>query len=343
MSIRTRGKTAVATVTAVALILGGSLTACGSDDGNTTTEQSTGAGDGAWPVTVSMADNGGQSIDQTIPEDPQRVVAIGQNIAELMISFGLRDRVVGVGYLDGADSYYKDDLNALPTISEQVPSTESVMALKPDLIISMSFAMTEENMGTADTWNSRGVPVLLVDNYTVGRDLDSYFGDIRNIGAAFGIGEQTDAYIDREKKTMDEIARRNRGTTERPRVLLVASGGSNKLTYNYYSPSLGLADEMVEAARGEYVKVSDGVSAEMSDEMILKANPDVIVMTQFQKSSSAAEMDKLMSNPRLRKVKAVQDGRVMLLDYSTTVRGTPHLGELTEQLSDFIHADGEWQ
>lgn len=339
MHVRMWWKTVAVAATGV-LVAGGALTACSNGQGAEPEQTVATPGDSTWPVTVNMDDNSGTQIEQTVPEEPHRVVAVGQNIAELMVSFDLQDSLVGVGYLDGADSYYRDEMDRLPVISEQVPSTESVMALKPDLIVSMSFAMTEENMGTPETWNDRGVPVLLVDNYTVGRDLDSYFGDIRNIGAVFGINERTDGYISREQQTLDRITEENRDVAVRPRVLLVASGGSNKLSYNYYSPSLGLVDEMVEAAGGDYVKVSDGVSAEMSDEMILDADPDIIVMTQFQKASSTGERDRLIADPRLRNVRAVKDGRVMLLDYSTAVRGTPYLGELTGQLSEFIHADG---
>lgn len=345
MQITTRTRTGTRTgrtrpvttaLIAALVVVAGTLGAC---SGGTTSGSTAGAGDGngAWPVTVRMDDNAGKKVEQTIPEEPRRVVVIGQNVAELMTYFGVQDRIVGAGYLDGADSYYKDALDTIPVITDQLPSTEAVMALKPDLIVSMSFAMTEEKLGTPETWGARGVPVVLVDNYTTGRDLDAYYGDIRNIGAAFGVSDRAEKYIAEEQQQLDEIRARFRDVSDRPRVLLVASGGTNKMSYTYYSPSLGLADEMVEIAGGEYVKTSDAVSAELSDEIIVKANPDIVIMTQFQKDETTKEKDRFLANPRLQKVDAVRNGRVMLVDYSTTVRGTPHLGELTEQLAAFIH------
>ncbi len=290
-----------------------------------------------------MFDNAGKELTQTLASAPKRVVIVGQNLAELMIAFGLEDRIVGVGYLDGADSYYKDELAKLPHLSDQVPSAEAVLGLNPDVILSMSFAMTDENLGTVSTWNDRGVSVITADNYTIGRDLESYFADIRNLGTAFDVSDKTDAYIATEQKTLEEISAVSQTAKDKPSVLLVASGGANKLTYNYYSPSLGLVDEMVQTAGGTYVEVSKDEYAEMSAETIIKANPDVIVMTQFQKSSAEAEKDKLLGDGRLSGVTAIAEGQVMLLDYATSVRGTPHLGELTRSLAEFLHPELDFQ
>lgn len=318
------------------------LTGC-SGESPTPRTSAVAQADGSWPRELTMFDNAGKQLTQSIVSEPKRVVVVGQNLAELMIAFDVEDRIVGVGYLDGADSYYKDELAQLPYLSDQVPSAESVMALDPDVILAMSFAMTEENLGTVSTWNGRGVSVITADNYTIGRDLDSYFADIRNLGSAFDISDRTDAYIAAEQQTLEGISSVSRAVKDKPRVLLVASGGANKLTYNYYSPSLGLVDEMVEAAGGIYVEVSKDTYAEMSAESIIKADPDAIVMTQFQKSSAEAEMDKLLGDGRLRDVTAIAGGRVMLLDYATSVRGTPHLGELTRGLAKFLNPEFDFQ
>lgn len=315
------------------------LSGCSGPAAEPTTETAAEEVASGWPRDLTMFDNAGEPVTQTLKAEPQRVVVVGQNLAELMVAFDVEDKIVGVGYLDGADSYYEEQLETLPKLSDQVPSVESVMALNPDVILSMSFAMTEENLGTIETWNERGVQVITADNYTIGRDLDTYYDDIRNIGLAFNVTEQTDAYIADEQKTLDAIAKVSEGAETTPQVLLVASGGANKLTYNYYSPSLGLVDEMVEAAGGEYVEVSKETYAEMSAETIIKANPDVIVMTQFQKGSSEEEREALVTDERLAGVTAIAEDRVYLLDYATSVRGTPHLGELTLSLAEQLHPE----
>ncbi|WP_217134941.1 ABC transporter substrate-binding protein [Leucobacter chinensis] len=338
MAARFPSRLTLASATLVALA-SLALSGCSGPAPEPTTETGVEEVASGWPRDLAMFDNAGEPVTQTLKAEPQRVVVVGQNLAELMVAFDVEDKIVGVGYLDGADSYYEEQLETLPKLSDQVPSVESVMALNPDVILSMSFAMTEENLGTIETWNERGVQVITADNYTIGRDLDTYYDDIRNIGLAFNVTEQTDAYIADEQKTLDAITKVSEGAETTPQVLLVASGGANKLTYNYYSPSLGLVDEMVEAAGGEYVEVSKETYAEMSAETIIKANPDVIVMTQFQKGSSEEEREALVTDERLAGVTAIAEDRVYLLDYATSVRGTPHLGELTLSLAEQLHPE----
>ncbi|HEY0186107.1 MAG TPA: ABC transporter substrate-binding protein [Cellulomonas sp.] len=326
-------------VAVLAVVLGvAALTGCSTSPSSSTTSAST-TTDASWPRALTMVDDAGEEFTQTLTSAPERVVVIGQNLAELMIAFGLQDRIVGVGYLDGADSSYADDLAELPVLSEQVPSAEAVLALDPDVILSMSFAITDESLGTVSTWNDRGVSVLTADNYTIGRDLDAYFADIRTLGTAFDVTDQTDTYIESEQETLDAISAVAQTADDTPTVLLVASGGANKLTYNYYSPSLSLVDEMVQAAGGTYLEVSDAEYAEMSAETIIEADPDVIVMTQFQQASAEAEKAELVGSSQLADVTAVAEGRVMLLDYSTAVRGTPILGELTLSLAEYLHPE----
>ena len=207
----------------ICIVVGAFISGCST--AQPSGDQTRDGSDGPWPTTVLMQDNAGKDLKQTIKAEPKRVVVIGQNLAELMIAFGMQDKVVGVGYLDGADSYYRDGLVELPRLSEQVPSAESVMALNPDLILSMSFAMTEENLGTAEVWNARGIPVLMADNYTIGRDLTSYFDDIKRIGTAFGIRGKTDEYITAERRALADISTIAARSKDKPRVLLVASGG----------------------------------------------------------------------------------------------------------------------
>ena len=62
-------------------------------------------------------------------------------MAELMIEFGLQDRVVGVGYLDQSFSKYEDEISKMPVMSKSWPSVESIIALKPDIIYAMSSSL----------------------------------------------------------------------------------------------------------------------------------------------------------------------------------------------------------
>lgn len=101
-----------------------------------------------YPVNIKVYTDEGKEIVQTIEKEPKRVVIMGQSMAELMIKFGLQDKVVGgVGYLDKSFSKYDDEISKMPIIAKSWPSKEAIIALKPDIIYSMSSAFKEDRVG----------------------------------------------------------------------------------------------------------------------------------------------------------------------------------------------------
>ncbi|MGW6324571.1 ABC transporter substrate-binding protein [Streptomyces sp. NPDC055100] len=290
-----------------------------------------------YPVTVDVMDDAGKKLRQTVGAAPQRVVVIGQALAELMIEFGLEDRIVGVGYLDHSYSTYADRIDALPKISDQLPSKEAVLARRPDLVLTMSFALKPDKIGEVGFWNERGADVLPAVNYTTGRDLESYFQDVRNLGEVFAATTRTEAYTREQRSRIAAVARRAKKATDSPQVLLVASGGRD--TYDYYAPSLGLVDEMVDGAGGTYMELTDDTYAQLSPESIVAADPDKIIVTEFQKSDGAKSRERLLRDPRLKNVTAIRNGEVMIADYTTSIRGSLALADLCEDIAEFIHPD----
>ncbi|MFJ2918250.1 ABC transporter substrate-binding protein [Streptomyces sp. NPDC087307] len=290
-----------------------------------------------YPVTVHVMDDSGKKLEQTVGTEPKRVVVIGQALAELMVEFGLDDRIVGVGYLDNSYSKYADQIAKLPKISDQLPSREAVLALRPDLVLTMAFALKPDKIGEIPFWNERGVDVLPAVNYTKGRDLDSYYEDVRHVGEVFGKTERTEAYTRDQKSRIAAIKRRAKKATDSPEVLLVASGGRD--TYDYYAPSLGLVDEMVNGAGGTYMELTDDSYAQLSLESIVSTDPDKIIVTEFQKSDGAKSRDRLLRDPRLKNVTAIKNGDVMIADYTTAIRGSLALADLCEDVAEFVHPD----
>jgi iron complex transport system substrate-binding protein len=311
------------------------------NDGNlrnsTAQEQNPSQAENHYPVTLKVYTDEGKEITQLIKKEPQKVVVIGQALAELMIAFGQEDKVVGVGYLDKSYSKYADQICQMPIITDSWPSKEAVLALQPDIIISMSSAFRDERLGDISFWNERGIPVLLAINFTIGRSIDEYFMDITNLGIAFNIEDKTNTYVEEQKNKINKIKKIAETAKTSPKVLLVASGGRE--TYDYYPPSLCVIDEMIEGAGGEYMKLSEDGYVEMSIESIIAANPDKIIITEFQKSNSEVSKNKLLLNERLQNVTAIKSGNVMAADYTNAIRGSLELANLYEDVAEFIHPE----
>ncbi|WP_313131732.1 ABC transporter substrate-binding protein [Anaerocolumna sp.] len=321
------------------------LTACSQRDTSEGTvfnpdssnQDSTLQQDNHFPLNLTIYDNKGNEIQQTMEKEPKRIVVIGQGLAELLIHFGEENRIVGLAYLDKSYSKYEEQIKQLPLLTDMWPSKESIIALKPDLIVAMSSAFTDERLGDISFWNERGIPVLTGINYTVGRTIDSFFEDISNLGKVLNIEEKTSAFTEEQQRRIKTIQDKVMQVTEKPRVLLFA-GGQND-TYYYYGPTLCLIDEMVEGAGGKYIKVSEDTYVEMSAESILSANPDKIIVTEFQKSDNDAAKNLLLDNPSLKNVTAIQTENVMVADYTNAIRGSLDLADLYEDVAEFVHPE----
>lgn len=302
-----------------------------SDRGESTSQQNK-----HYPLTLSIYDDKGNEMEQTIEKEPQRIVVIGQGFAEWMIGLGEEKRIVGLAYLDKSFSEYEDQIKSLPIITDMWPSKESILELQPDLIISMSSAFQKDRLGDISFWNERGIPVLAGINYTIGRTIDGFFNDIDNLGKVLNIEEKANAFVNEQKEKISEIQTKAAQANDRPKILLLGTSGDT--TY-YYGPSLCLIDEMIEGAGGEYIKVSEETYVDMSEESILSVNPDKIIITGFQKSDSEALINKYLLNPKLKNATAIKTGNVKVVEYTTAVRGSLGLSELYMDVAEFIHPE----
>ncbi|WP_282935190.1 ABC transporter substrate-binding protein [Paenibacillus sp. RC67] len=311
------------------------ISACGNT--MTAEEQTTGRGAGNYyPVSIQVYTDEGKTVTQTIKQEPKKVVVIGEAMAELMIGFGLQEKVVGVGYLDQSLSKYAEQIAQMPVISKLWPSKEAVIALQPDLIYSLSSALKEDRVGDFSFWKERGIPVISAANFTVGRSIEEYFKDIKNFGIVFHVENQTEAYVKEQNERFDQIKKIASTAKTKPKVLFIA--GAGRENYDYYPPSWCLIDEMIEGAGGEYMQLSkQGV--EMSLESIIAANPEKIIVSEFQKTDREAIRNKLLSNQKLQNIQAIKTGNVMVADYTNAVRGSLQLADLYEDVAAFIHPE----
>ncbi len=78
---------------------------------------------------------------------------------------------------------------------------------------------------------------------------------------------------------------------------------------------------------------------EMSIESIIAANPEKIIITEFQGSDREKIKNKILSNKRLQNVTAIKTGNVMVVDYTNAIRGSLELSDLYEDVAKFIHPE----
>jgi iron complex transport system substrate-binding protein len=258
-------------------------------------------GAGARDVT----DSAGRTIQ--VPDRIDRVMAAGPPASALlyvlapekMIGWNLAPRESDLPYL-------LPIVRNLPEIGRltgrgNTASLETVMALKPDLIMDFG-SVNPTYVSLADRVQSQtGIAYLLID----GR-FDNTVGTLRMLRSVLGVGERAERLARRAQEILDHAGQTARSVDgkQHPRVYL-ARRPNGLETGNRGS----INTEIIERAGG--VNVVDagrtgGGLVNVSLEQVLQWDPDTIITTDRN------FVDQVKSASSWANVKAVQQGRVFL-------------------------------
>jgi ABC-type hemin transport system substrate-binding protein len=252
---------------------------------------------------------------------PQRIVSLTPALTEILFAVGAGDRVVGVTqYCD-----YPPAAKAKPKVGGYVnPSVESVLALKPDLVL---VSPGPGNRDAALAMQRAGLRLEIVRAETVEESLAAIEGVARIVGVetagrdlAASVRARLDAVVKRvlaapRVRTLfcvqtDPIIAAGRDTL--PSQLLELAGGSNVVAAVRY-PRLDV--EAVAAARPE---------------LILQARMDVA-------NGAAHEEDAFWK--RWPAIPAVARGRVVVLPDDLALRPGPRVADAAEELAAILHGE----
>lgn len=274
---------------------------------------------------------------QTIAAAPQRVVAIKSTSIELMLALGLRDRIVGTAFQDGpVPAAWASQARGLRTLSEQFPSEEATLALKPDLIYSgWESAFTPQTVGARSELTSLGVasyvqPAACRSAGQPGKlGFRNVFGEIRQAGRLFGVEDRAARLVAAQQKELAGVTRDGRGLS----ALWYSSGDQTP----YVGAGIG-APQMVMDAVG-LRNVAGSVKQTWTTlgwESIVAANPDVIILIDAGWNTAAAKIAALEANPATAKLPAVQARRYLILPFAASeagVRSVDAVRSLAKQLT----------
>jgi len=270
----------------VLLVVAASVPA-GAASAGTTASMATTQEDCSFPVT--MTDASGTEV--TLEERPDRVTTLLPSAAQTMWEIGGKSQVVGVtryaSYLDGAES--RTNVSAGYSIS-----VEKVIGTEPDLVLA-------PNGTSQDTITALRDAGITVYSFELSGSIDDVRSKTTIIGRLTGNCEgaaRTNAWMTANV----EAAREATADVERPRVLYPLGGGYVANTNTFIS-------EMIEVSGGQNVVGEANLTLaypQVSDEVILELDPEVIVTT----GSNAY----LLSQEPYASTTAGQEGRTVRVD-----------------------------
>ncbi|MEV0126198.1 ABC transporter substrate-binding protein [Streptomyces sp. NPDC050703] len=330
---RTRGLLR-ATAAAVALTSVLLTAGCGSSGGSGGDAKATAAVPAGFPVTV---DNCG--VRTTYDRPPSRVVTIHQHPAELMLSLGLRDRMVGTAFPDSAVlPELRKDFASVPELAKREPSFETVLDAEPDLVYGGYGSAFDEKAGRSrEAFADAGIDTYLNREYCGGKRVtmrDTY-DEIRAVGRIFGVNDRADALVADLKDRVGRAAGKVGGERDVP-VFVYDSGDKSAFTAGGGS----LGTELIRLAGGENVFGDlDDVFGDVSWEQVVERRPEVIAIYDYAGAGSVEEKKRfLLSRPALADVPAVKNKRFVVLPLTDTLVGI-RSADAVEDLARGLHPE----
>jgi iron complex transport system substrate-binding protein len=283
-----------------------------------------------YPLTISNC-----GFDVTFDKAPGRAVTIKSTATELLLSLGLADRIVGVGFQDGP---LPDDLAEagakLKVLADKVPSQEVVLETEPDLVYGgWESIFAGDAAGERPTLQKLGVasyvaPAACRTVKPPKLTFDAVFAEIEEMGSIFDVEDAAAALVQNQKASLEAVSPDTRGLT----AVWYSSG-----TKAPYVGAASNAPGMIMDALGlknVFGDVHDGwVSANW--EAVVDANPDVIVLVDSSWNSAAQKKKLLSENPITSKLDAVVNERYLIIPFPASeagVRNVPAVVDMARQL-----------
>ena len=295
----------------------------------------------------------------TSPDRSRRVATLIASATEIVAALGCRDWIVGRSH----ECDYPESISAVPVltapkialegtsaeIDQQVKALvkegisvyrvhdELLRELSPDVIITQdqcevcAVSLKDVEHAISD-WAGRDIQVVSCRPNALG----DIWSDIRRVADALGIPAAGDRLVFEMQGRMNAIAARASTAQSRPRVLCI----------EWVDPLMSACDwmpELVERAGGLSLLAQAGKHSQwITWESAVAAEPDVIVVMPcgFDIGRAAGDVSILERKPGFAGLKAVQEGRVAIVDGNQYFnRPGPRLVESLEILAEILHPE----
>lgn len=281
------------------------LTSCTPTNTNTTATQE------GYPVTV---DNYGREV--SVNKTPEKVLTLGPNCTELFVALGLSDRIVGTSLKNhsrGPLPEYEEIYKTIPELNYGSATREAVISSGADFIYGIDWEFGESSLDLSEL-ESYGMGVYMNSATTV----EEQYGEILDIGKIFGIEETAQNYVDEQKSRIAKVGEKVKGL-DKPNVLVYDSGSNGVFTCS----GINFESQLISMAGGKNIfdDLTDKQWVTVSYEEVIKRNPDVIVIHDYDSPSVEEKITEIKANKVLSRLDCVKNERFVVIDLESVLPG----------------------
>lgn len=262
-----------------------------------------------------------QNLDRTLTfqDIPKRAVSLNQHTTEIMLTLGLEKYMVGTAYMDDKIlPELEKQYQSIPVLAKDYPSLEVLLGVQPDFVYGRQSAFAEKNLGSVQSLAEKGITAYVAQGtYVPFGTMKDVYDDITNIGKIFRVDDRAKQVVDTMKKQIAQVHEKL-GTQEKPLRVFAYDNGEDKA----YTAGQSLSSELIELAGGKNIFADVEKSwAEVSWEEVVKRDPEVILIYDYETPSAQEKIDRLLKNPALTNVSAIKNKRFVVLPLSDVFEG----------------------
>lgn len=260
---------------------------------------------------------------------PQRIVSLGPTDSEILAALKVDARVVAVDYYTD----YPADLAAKPKISDANGSfnIEAIVALKPDLVLSYGGETNTSSFNVDSPLKAAHIQIVDLPS----TDLSGSLVEMRVVGQLVHAYGMADALTTSLQRRIDAVKQKVSGQTPVSVYMEVDDSTPGK-PYVFGGGSFG--DELIRDAGGTNIFGSDtngGGFPQVSDESIIAANPQVIILTEDPHFGGNPQV--VYQRPGWSAISAVKDKRVCAINPDLVQRVGPRIVDGLELLARDVY------
>lgn len=269
---------------------------------------------------IQTVDMMGREIKLDAPAT--RVVALSAADCEILYAIGAGDLLVGRGeFCD-----YPQEVLDVPAVQSGMETNiEQIIALAPQVLFMSAMAQTEDQVKQLE---AAGIQCIVSD----AKDINGVYQAITLIGAVTGRDEDAFNVVTSMETTLSELSV-HAGELKGKSVYFEVS----PLQYGLWTAGKGTFMDEVATMLGLTNVFADMTGwAEVSEEQVLKANPDVIVTIAMYFGEGQTPVEEILSRPGWQDVTAVKNGDILSLPNNELSRPGPRIADGATALFDFI-------
>lgn len=268
--------------------------------------------------SILLVDDYGRTIK--LDSLPERIVSTAPTPTEMLFAVGAGDLVVGV------DSYsdYPAEVANITKVGDYTLSTEVIISLQPDLIVSSDLVPLSQ----LELLEDQGIPFVILAT----RTLDDVLRDLRLVGILTG-------HVDEANELADELEDRIDAVTSKTQAVDLVKPRTYIEYYPYWTYGPGsFGDDLIALAGG--INIAENTSSEypmLTSEFVIAQDPEIIVYTVGYMTTTTA--DEISSRPGWDVITAVSEGSIYSMDDNLLSRYGPRIVDGLEDLAALLHPD----